>query len=103
MFMPGANSLFNIVFGGSSGPNGSWSATIEVDHSFDGGTTWYVASFVGGGGAQAIFSTPNQDVSIQAFEPENGELWRIRCSAYTSGTITYRMSVTGGASPSYGN
>lgn len=84
---------FNVVFGGSSGPNGSWNATIRLERSFDGGTTWYVAG-VGGAGQQAIYNTPNQDVSVVVIEPEQGVLYRLNCSAYTSGTINYRMSTT---------
>src|SRR5215467_12467220 len=34
---------FNVVFGGLSGPNGSWSGTVRLERSFDGGTTWFVA------------------------------------------------------------
>lgn len=86
---------FNVAFGGSSGPNGSWNATIRIERSFDGGTTWYVAG-VGGGGQQAIYNTPNQDVSVVVSEPERGVLYRLDCSAYTSGTINYRISTTAG-------
>jgi len=99
-FLPGQNT-FNVVFGGASGPNGTYSATLELDRSFDGGTTWYVAG-VGGSGTQAIYSTANQDVSIVVSEPEKGVLYRLRCTTYASGTISYRMSLTGGAVPSYG-
>ncbi len=30
---------FNVVFGGASGPNGSYAATVRLERSFDGGTT----------------------------------------------------------------
>lgn len=84
---------FNVVFGGTSGPNGSYTATIRLERSFDGGTTWYVVG-VGGTGAQAVYSTPNQDVSVVFTEPEKGVLYRLNCTAYTSGTIAYRISTT---------
>lgn len=87
-----AQGTFNVVFGGSSGPNGSYSATLEIDRSFDGGTTWYVAG-VGSSGAQAIYSTPNQDVSLLGTEPEKGVLYRLRCTTWASGTINYRFSI----------
>jgi hypothetical protein len=90
---------FNVVFGGASGPNGTYSATIRLERSFDGGTTWYVCG-VGGAGAQAIYSAPNSDVSLVVGEPERGVLYRLNCTAYTSGTIHYRMSTTGGAAQS---
>lgn len=100
-FMPGP-STFNVVFGGASGPNGSYSATLEIDRSFDGGTTWYVAG-VGGGGQQAIYSTANQDVSVTVQDPERGVLYRLRCTSYSSGTISYRLSTTAGATPTFGH
>ncbi len=84
---------FNVVFGGSGGPNGNWNATIRIERSFDGGTTWYVAG-VGGGGQQAIYNTANQDVSVTVDEPEKGVLYRLNCSAWTSGTINFRVSTT---------
>lgn len=87
---------FNVVFGGSGGPNGNWNATIRLERSFDGGVTWYICG-VGGGGQQAIYNTVNQDVSFVASEPEKGVAYRLNCSAYTSGTINYRLSTTGGA------
>ena len=65
------------------------------ERSFDGGTTWIVAG-IGGSGLQAVYSTPNTDVSVRAFEPEVGVIYRLDCTAYTSGTIKYRMSTTGG-------
>lgn len=84
---------FNLIVYGSSGPNGSWTATIRLERSFDGGTTWVVAG-VGGGGSQAVYSTPNQDVSVTVYDPEGGVLYRLNCTAYTSGTISYRLSTT---------
>jgi hypothetical protein len=95
MFLSGA-STFNILIYGSGGPNGSWSATVQLERSFDGGTTWAVAG-VGGDGTQAVYSTPNKDVSVLASEPEKGVLYRLDCTAYTSGTINYRLSTTGTA------
>jgi hypothetical protein len=93
---------FNVMFGGSGGPNGSYSATIQLERSFDGGTTWYVAG-VGGSGAQAVYATPNQDVSLVVLEPEAGVLYRLRCTVYTSGTINYRISGNGAAAMSLGS
>lgn len=91
---------FNVVFGGASGPNGSWNATVRIERSFDGGTTWYIVG-VGGSGTQAIYSTANQDVSVVVDEPELGVLYRLNCSAYASGTINYRVSTTGGSSQTW--
>lgn len=91
---------FNILIYGSGGPNGNWNATVRLERSFDGGTTWLVAG-IGGAGQQAIYNTPNQDVSVVAFEAERGVLYRLNCTAYTSGTINYRLSTTGGSATSW--
>lgn len=90
---------FNLVIYGLAGPNGNWNATVRLERSFDGGVTWVVCG-IGGGGQQAQWNTPNQDVSVVAAEPEKGVLYRLNCTAYTSGTINYRMSASGGASMS---
>lgn len=87
-----AQGRFNALLYGPSGPNGSWSATVQLERSFDGGTTWLVAG-VGGSGAQAVYNTANQDVSVEAIEPEMGVLYRWHCAAYTSGTVNYRISI----------
>ena len=90
---------FNVVFGGSSGPNGNYSATIRLERSFDGGTTWYICG-VGGSGAQAIYSTANSDVSLVVGEPEKGVLYRLNCTVFASGPVNYRFSSTGAAAVS---
>lgn len=60
--------------------SGFGSATVAVERSFDDGSTW---------------------VSVEAFsadaerigkEPENKIQYRLNCTAYTSGTINYRIS-----------
>lgn len=90
----------NVVIYGSTGPNGSWNATVRLERSFDGGTTWIVAG-VGGSGAQAVWNTPNQDVSVVYDEPELGVMYRLNCTVYASGTVNYRMSTTGGTSTTW--
>lgn len=85
---------FNVVFGGTGGPNGSWSGTVRLERSFDGGATWFVAG-VGGQGAQAIYNTPNQDVSLVVGEFEKGVLYRLNATAWSSGTVIYRFSTSG--------
>lgn len=87
---------FNVVIYGSNGPNGNWNATVRLERSFDGGTTWVVCG-IGGAGQQAIWNTANQDVSVVAGEPERGVAYRLNCTAYTSGTINYRLSGSAGA------
>lgn len=67
--------------------------TIQLERSFDGGNTWIVAN-IGGSGALAQYST-GTPVSLTFGEPEKNVLYRLNCTAYTSGTINYRFSQTG--------
>jgi hypothetical protein len=105
-FFPGAAGVelfgpFNVVFGGTAGPNGNYSATLQLERSFDGGTTWFICG-VGGGGSQAIYSTMNQDVSFIVVEVEKGVLYRLHCTVYASGTINWRISASGAPAISIG-
>ena len=76
----------------------SYSATVQLEKSFDGGATWIVGSLSNSGTlAQWTTGTP---VSITFGEPERNVNYRLNCIAYTSGTITYRVSQTGGANES---
>ena len=92
---------FNLCIYGASGPNGNWSATIGLERSFDGGTTWIVCG-VGGSGAQAVYTSSGTgaDVSVVAGEIEEGVLYRLHATAYVSGTINYRFSTSGVAAMS---
>lgn len=92
---------FNACLWGAGGPNGNWTATVRLERSFDGGASWLVCG-VGQAGAQAVYNTPNQDVSLVFGEPEQGVLYRWNCALYTSGTINYRLSTTGSAGLSAG-
>ena len=76
----------------------AWSGTVQIERSFDGGNTWVVCS-TGSAGTPAQYST-GTPVSIVFGEPERFVLYRMNCIAYTSGTINYRISETGGANES---
>lgn len=67
---------------------GTFAGTVELQRSPDGGTTWIPAS-LDSAGAAADFSAP---MTVQITEPEWGVVWRITCTAYSSGTINYRLS-----------
>jgi hypothetical protein len=95
LFMPWGT--FNLAIYGSGGPNGNWHATVQLERSFDGGTTWIVCQDGSTASGQAIYSTQNTDVSRVGGESERCVLYRLDCTAYTSGTVNYRMSQTGGA------
>jgi hypothetical protein len=85
---------FNVSIWGGTGENTAWVASIQLEKTFDGGTTWIVAG-VGGSGAQAIFNT-GQDVAIAGNELERGVGYRLNCTGYTSGSpIHYRISTNG--------
>lgn len=81
-----------------SGAAINYSGTVQIERSFDGGRTWIVCN-VGGVGqlAQYAAGTP---VSLTFGEPEKSVLYRLNCIAYSSGTINYRISQTGGAAES---
>lgn len=94
-----AQGPFNLCLFGNAGPNGNWNATVRLERSFDGGTTWIVCG-IGGSGQQAQWNTANQDVSVVIGEPEDGVLYRLNVTAFANGPINYRFSTTGGAGKS---
>lgn len=74
-----------------------YNATIQLERSFDGGSTFVVCN-LGTGGALAQWTTG--PISFTFGEPEKQTLYRLNCIAYTTGTINYRISQTGGAAES---
>jgi hypothetical protein len=68
--------------------SGTFVATVTLERSFDGGTTWHPV-FTSDGLVARQFTAP---ISLTAYEPEEGVLYRLNCNSYTSGTVTYRMS-----------
>ncbi len=68
---------------------GTFVATIQVQKSFDSGTTWYVVSR-DSAGALAEYASPGFNGTI--IEPESQILYRFECTAFTSGTVVYRIS-----------
>lgn len=90
---------FNVVIYGNGGPNGSWTGSVQLERSFDGGATWIVCN-TGGTGQLAVYAT-GTDVSLTPSEPEKGVAYRLDCTAVT-GAINYRMSATGGLATSNG-
>lgn len=80
-FPPKAGRPFNVSV------RGTFVGTVQLERSFD-GTNWFVASRDSAGTA-AAYTAP---FSVVVEEPEAGVIYRLNCTAYTSGTITYRMS-----------
>lgn len=79
---PGAPRRFNLSLWGT------FSGTVQVERSFDRGASWLACSR-DGAGTPAAYSAP---VSLVMEEPEAGVLYRLNCTALTSGTVNYRLS-----------
>jgi hypothetical protein len=78
-----------------------YTGSIQLERSFDGGSTWIVCN-VGGSGLLAQYSA-GTPVSFTAGDPEKGVLYRWNCTSYSSisgVTINTRLSTTGGAAVS---
>jgi hypothetical protein len=80
-----------------TGANIQFNATVQLERSFDGGLT-YIPCNLGTAGVIALWTTG--PISFTFGEPERQTLYRLNCVAYTSGTINYRISQTGGAAES---
>ena len=66
---------------------GTFVGTAQLQRSFDSGVTWL--PLTSGGTSAFSYTAPASEV---ANEPEAGVEYRIACTAYTSGTINYRIS-----------
>lgn len=66
--------------------SGTFVGTVKLQRSFDNGTTWH--DLTAAGTAIAAFTTAVSEVWV---EPEAGVNFRLNCTAYTSGTVTYRL------------
>jgi hypothetical protein len=66
---------------------GTFAATVRPERSFDGGTTWLPLTYLDG--APITWAAP---MTSPMPECEGGVLWRLACSAYTSGTVNWRVS-----------
>lgn len=81
-----------------TGASVTYSGTVQIERSFDGGKTFVVCN-QGGGGTLAQYNA-GTPVSMCFGEPEKFGIYRPNCIAYQSGTINYRISQTGGANES---
>lgn len=75
-----------VVYLGGSSPVG----TVKLERSPDAGTTWFDVS-LDALGTVASYVLNSTEVSVNIEEPEIDTQWRFNCTAYTSGTITYRI------------
>lgn len=66
---------------------GAFVATLRLEQSFDGGANYSPLTYIDGTALSwsGPISTPYEAI-------EAGVLYRIGCTAYTSGTVNYRLS-----------
>ena len=77
--------------------SGTFSGTVLFEKSYDGGTTWIaVARDVAGTLASYALVLTAQSLNLTLMEVEPSVCWRLRCTAFTSGSLTYRLSQGGG-------
>jgi hypothetical protein len=65
-------------------------ATVNIQRSTDQGSTWNTISR-DAAGTLAAYATATLGFNGFIDEPEHMVMYRLNCSAYTSGTVTYRM------------
>lgn len=66
---------------------GTFVGTVKLQRSFD-GETWDDCAR----DSEGTLMSWTAPYSGQWFEPEKGVAYRLNCTAYTSGTISYRIS-----------
>lgn len=67
---------------------GVFVATVVLEQSSDGGVTWIpeISRFT------TVAVSLNAPGALTVIEPEPGVQYRLRCSAFTSGTVNWRIS-----------
>lgn len=73
------DGMFNVSM------SGTFSATVVLQRSFD-GTNWFTVSK-----PDLTDASFTAGVSFIVQEVEDGVRYRLNCTAYTSGTVTYRL------------
>ncbi len=77
--------------------SGTFTGTVLFEKSYDGGATWVtVAQDAAGTAASYTLAWTSQSINLTLCEVETQVAWRLRCSAFTSGTLNYRLSQGGG-------
>lgn len=72
-----------------------YTGSVQLERSFDGGSTW-VPCNIGGGGQLAVWAT-GTPVSASFGDPERQMLYRVNVTALSAGNVNYRISATGQA------
>jgi hypothetical protein len=63
----------------------TWTGTVKIERSFDDGTSWQTY--------RTYSSADDRNVDVSGVEEEEGVLYRINMSSYTSGTLDYDFTV----------
>lgn len=87
-FIPEPAQDLRHVIGFNVAVYGTFVGTVVLEKTYDGGTNW-VPVLRPGGNTAVSYTAPSTEV---LYEPEDSVAYRLRCSAYTSGTINYRLS-----------
>lgn len=64
--------------------HGAWTATVALEVSYDNGNTWE--------GIYQVAYRSDGNIELHHIEEIDDALYRINCSAYTSGTVKYNMA-----------
>lgn len=65
---------------------GTFVGSVAVERKFDGDANWYPLTALG---STIAFTGPCSEIF---YEAEAGMTYRLNCTAFTSGTINYRLS-----------
>ncbi len=76
----------NVGYGFNISIYGTFVGSVQLERSFDGGSNWLPLTAAG---TQLYKWTA--PASEQAEETVDGTIYRLNCTAYTSGTINYRI------------
>lgn len=74
--------VFNVAI------TGTFSATLQLERSFDGGTTWVPLS----GSVVGTTVTFTAPTTFQLQEPERAVFYRVNCTVFVSGPANVRIS-----------
>ena len=67
-------------------------ATVEVKRSFDNGSNWYTVSLDSTGTPASYTTASGVAFNGVVEEREKDIIYKLECTSYTSGTVTYRFS-----------
>lgn len=80
------------VFGRASVTIEDGVGTVQIERSVDEGQNWVVASKNSNGDPASYVTASDMAFNGSIDEPESQVLYRFNCTAFTSGTINYRIA-----------